>query len=230
MASAKPGHFGPDLYADWHCSSLGEITDALEHRLLLDMAGPLEKQAVLDVGCGDGTLLALARGEGAGLVAGCDPDPRMAKRARDRLGGVVVVGAGQALPFSDASFDRVTCITVLAFVDDPQAIVREMARVLRPGGVLLIGDLGRWSFWAARRRVRGWLGHSLWRAARFRTGGVLAGLIEGAGLVASPPVGAIFYPPWTWLARRMARFDSWLGARTTIGAAFIVARGRREVR
>lgn len=225
-AGSGAGRFGPELYADWHRSSLGEITDTLEHRLILELLAPLAGLSVLDVGCGDGTLLELFRASGADRVAGCDPDPSMVARARDRLGGCVTVGAGQALPFPDASFDRVTCVTVLAFVPDAPAVVREMARVLRPGGTLLIGDLGRWSLWAARRRIRGWLGHRLWRGARFRTAGTLAGMLRDAGLTVTASRGAIFFPPWTPAARAMAPMDHWLGKRMTVGAAFVVVSGR----
>jgi len=221
------GQFGPDVYAAWHRSSLGEITDILEHRLLLRMAEPLAGQAVLDVGCGDGTLLGLFRDAGAARIAGCDPDPRMVAGATDRLGAVAVVGVGQALPFPDASFDRVTCVTVLAFVPDAQAVVSEMARVLRPGGSLLIGDLGRWSSWAARRRIRGWLGHRLWRGARFRTAGALGRLMHNAGLTVTASHGSIFFPPWTPAARLMAPLDARLGACMTVGAAFVAVIGRK---
>ena len=84
-AAATPpsaGQFGPDIYAAWHLSSLGEITDALELRLILRLVGPLQGQSVLDVGCGDGTLALVYARRGAGRVSGCDPDPRMIDRAR----------------------------------------------------------------------------------------------------------------------------------------------------
>ena len=127
----------------------------------------------------------------------------------------------QALPFPDNTFDVVTCITVLAFVPDAIQAVREMARVLRPGGCLVIGDLGKWSLWAARRRVRGWFGAKMWRTAKFRTAKEMAGPTEAAGLTTGSVKGAIFYPPSTMLARLIAPFDSTLGEITTLGAAFV---------
>jgi SAM-dependent methyltransferase len=225
-APPPAGQFGPAVYAGWRRSSLGAITEALELRLVLDLAGPLRGRAVLDVGCGDGTLaLALLRA-GAARVAGCDADPRMIMRARGQAAGAggavdLAVGRAEALPFADGSFDVVTCITVLAFVPDPAGAIREMVRVLRPGGRLVIGDLGKWSFWAARRRIRGWFGAALWRAARFRTAGELAGMARGAGLAVTDVRGAIFFPPWEPLARLMAPFDAALGRLTTLGAAFV---------
>ena len=220
------GQFGPEVYAAWHRSSLGEITDKLEQRLILSLLEPLQGRSVLDVGCGDGTLARVYADCGADRVHGCDPDLRMIAHARtrhmrDHAAIDLVVARSQALPYADRSFDVVTCITVLTFIQDVDVVVREMARVLRPGGRLVIGDLGKWSYWALRRRMRGWFGANLWRDAQFRTAGELATVIRGAGLTIGKVRGAIFFPPWTGLARLMASFDLLLGRATTLGAAFV---------
>jgi SAM-dependent methyltransferase len=226
------GQFGPGVYSAWRASSLGEIVDDLEQQLLLRLAGDLRRRAVLDVGCGDGALtLAFARA-GAASVAGCDIDPRMISRAigratEQRQVVQYAVANGLRLPFADLSFDLVTVITVLAFVPDAEGAVREMARVLKPGGVLIIGELGRWSLWAARRRVRGWLGSTTWRAAGFRTAAQVHDLAQSAGLSVEHVSGAIFFPPWLALARLLAPWDAVLGERTTLGAAFVAVRSRK---
>jgi SAM-dependent methyltransferase len=232
VAPPPAGQFGPDVYATWRRSSLGEITEALELRLILRLAGPLQGKAVLDVGCGDGTLALIAARHGAARVVGCDPDPRMIARATARGAADIgfAVARSQALPFADGSFDVVTCITVLAFVPDAAGAIGEMARVLRPGGRLVIGDLGPWSYWAARRRVRGWLGAALWRGARFRSAGALAAMARRAGLTVDAINGAIFYPPWTAVARLMAPLDPALGAVTTLGAAFVSVMATKHAR
>jgi ubiquinone/menaquinone biosynthesis C-methylase UbiE len=72
----------------------------------------------------------------------------------------------------------VTCITILAFVPDVSNAVREMARVPRAGGQLVIGDLGKCISWAARRRICGWFGATLCRAARFWTAKELAAMVK----------------------------------------------------
>ena len=224
--STRTGQFGPVVYAGWRDSSLGEITEALEHRLIFRLTGPLGGRLVLDAGCGDGTLARAAAREGAGRVSGCDLDPRMVGKARatasrDNMAVDLAVARLQALPFPDNTFDVVTCITVLAFVPDAIQAVREMARVLRPRGCLVIGDLGKWSLWAARRRVRGWFGAKIWRTAKFRTAKELMGMTEAAGLTPGSVKGAIFYPPATTPARLLAPFDPTLGEITTLGAAFV---------
>ena len=228
----RAGHFGPDIYARWRDSSLGDITEALEHRVILTMSGTLANKSVLDVGCGDGTLPRVFARHGAAHLAGCDLDTRMVDRARAEAlrEGIAIdlsVASALALPYPDASFDVVTCITVLAFIPDAGSAIREMARVLRPGGRLVVGDLGKWSIWAARRRIRGWFGARFWRGARFRTAGELSGLVRDAGLTVAAVEGAIFFPPWTPLARLMAPLDRRLGQMTTLGAAFVAVLGTK---
>ncbi len=132
-----------------------------------------------------------------------------------------VVGRVEALPFADGSFDVATCVAVLTFVDEAEPAVLEMARVLRLGGCLVIGDLGRWNLWAARRRVRAWLGAKFWQAARFRSARHLAALAQRAELAVGAIQGAIFFPPCPMLVRLMAPIDEYLGKFTTLGAAFI---------
>lgn len=165
-------------------------------------------------------------------MVGLDPDVKMlgAARARAetaRLPLDLVEGRIEELPFASERFDVVTAVTVLCFVRDEASAWREMARVLRPGGRLIIGELGRWSLWAARRRVRGWLGAPLWRAARFHSAEQLSRAAEAAGLRVEQVRGAVFHPPSATLARLIAPLDTRLGRRTTIGAAFIAVRASK---
>lgn len=218
-------------YAGWRASTLGRITDRLEDALLLDLLGDVAGRAVLDLGCGDGALAVRLAAAGAQVV-GLDADPAMllAAAARAADAGVNVhlaTGRAEALPFATGRFDLVVAVTVLCFVPDADTAFREMARVLRPGGAVVIGELGRWSLWALHRRIRGWLGHRLWRAARFHTGTGLRRLAAGAGLEVRTVRGAVFYPPVAALACAMAPLDPWLGWITAIGAAFVALRAEK---
>jgi ubiquinone/menaquinone biosynthesis C-methylase UbiE len=223
--TTAPTTIGPEVYESWRATSLGVVTEAIEQRLILDLMGNIEGAYILDVGCGDGALVCAAASRGA-EVTGVDPDPAMLAAARTRadkdgITAAFLEGRIERLPFPDAAFDVVVSITVLCFVPDASAAVREMARVLRPGGRLALGELGRWSLWAAIRRLRGWLGAAPWKRARFRTADELRALAEQAGLSVTAIRGAVFYPPVGLFARALAPLDSWLGRLTTVGAAFI---------
>ena len=226
MVEANPStvEIGPEAYTAWRASILGAITEAIELRLILRLAGPLRGQKVLDVGCGDG-VLSLAAAEQGADVTGVDPDARMLDAARRRSVGATLAvrfaeGRVERLPFPDSTFDAVLAVTVLCFVPDADTAVREMARVLKPGGRLVIGELGRWNLWAAWRRIRGWFGSRTWRHAWFRTMYELRMLAEGANLSVIDAQSAVFYPPVAILARLIAPADGWLGRKISIGAAF----------
>lgn len=229
MTQASPPtltHIGPTACDDWRRTPLGALTERLEHGLVFEIAGRLDGLRVLDVGTGDGAFAMAAAGRGA-LVTGVDPDPAMlaAAAARARAMGVdLQLGDGlvERLPFADGAVDLVFAVTVLCFVADADAAVREMARVLRPGGRLVLGELNRWSSWAALRWAKGLVGNRTWRSARFRTATQLRRSITAAGLTVASVDGAIFYPQLAAVAPLMAPMDRWLGRRTTVGAAFVV--------
>lgn len=215
----------PAAYRKWRASTLGRITDALERELILDQIGPASGWHVLDVGCGDGEF-ALELWKRGAKVTGIDASPAMigAARARAAQHGADIafeVGTAQSLPFRSNAFDRVVAITVLCFVKDAASVLREMAWVLRPGGLVVIGELGKWSTWAAGRRFRGWLGSSLWGQAHFRTERELRALAREAGLVVNSSMGAIYYPHCGVAARLLGPFDHKFSRLTTVGAAFL---------
>ena len=216
----------PVAYAAWRESRLGQATDAIEQHLLLDVIGSPAGLAILDVGCGDGALALELASRGA-LVTGADASAEMiaAARARARRQERTVgfeVAKAEALPFAAGSFDLVLAVTVLCFVEDLRAALGEMLRVLRPGGRVVVGELGKWSAWAAKRRVQAWCGSTVWRRARFRTASQLRRLAREAGLVDVSVTGAVFYPPSGLAARLLAPIDRRLGQLTTAGAAFLV--------
>lgn len=216
---------GPDLYAGWRESDLGAITEALEDRLLYALTGDVGGKAVLDTGCGEGALAVSLHERGA-IVTAADPSWPMiaAAQARTQSAGcnvALVQARGEQLPFADGSFDLVIAKTVLCFVGDGQPFVSEMARVLRPGGRFVIGELNKWSSWAAQRRLRAWFGSKLWQRGRFRTPGELRRLAETAGLSVETVQGAVYYPRIRAAARAMAPHDATLARWTTVGAAFL---------
>src|SRR5215469_1600222 len=117
---------------------------------LLDIG---QDDRILEVGCGPGALIqVLAARATKGVVAGVDLSPVMLQQAsrrnaeairegRVRLQG----GSATALPFEEASFDTALSANSLPFWPDQEAGVREMWRVLKPGGVIAIILQPRWA-------------------------------------------------------------------------------------
>jgi demethylmenaquinone methyltransferase/2-methoxy-6-polyprenyl-1,4-benzoquinol methylase len=104
---------------------------------------PRDGGHVLDVATGTGLVAAelLARGFD---VTGLDQSPDMLARARARFGPRVelVESSAEALPFDEGSFDHLTVTYLLRYVDDPADTLKELARVVRPGGVLASLEFG----------------------------------------------------------------------------------------
>src|ERR1700677_2006782 len=109
-------------------------------RALVSEIAPRAGQRVLDVATGTGMVAAelLARADCS--VVGIDQSPQMLAGARERFATrersrvELLEGEAEALPFADASFDALTFTYLLRYVEDPAATVRELARVVRPGG------------------------------------------------------------------------------------------------
>jgi ubiquinone/menaquinone biosynthesis C-methylase UbiE len=98
---------------------------------------------VLDVGCGTGALLGrLAGSHPAARLSGVDPVPEMLAVARRRLPPEVELREGWAerLPFADEQFDVVISCNMFHYLQRPVDALREMRRVLRPGGRLIVTD------------------------------------------------------------------------------------------
>jgi SAM-dependent methyltransferase len=127
-----------------------------------DFAGVDRGQRALDVGCGPGALTGeLVARLGADAVAAVDPSEPFVVAARERHPGVDVrLASAEELPFPDSEFDVALAQLVVHFMADPLAGLREMARVTRPGGVVVAcvwdhaGGRGPISpFWTAVRRL-----------------------------------------------------------------------------
>jgi SAM-dependent methyltransferase len=109
--------------------------------LSVDLPGRASEPSfdVLDAGCGTGGLIRrLAHRHPNWRWTGVDLEPLACELSRQRCAANIVQGSVGALPFSDESFDAAVCSDVLYHLDDDLATVREIFRVLRPGGVVVI--------------------------------------------------------------------------------------------
>lgn len=94
---------------------------------------------VIDVGCGDGRHIVEAARRGC-FAVGLDYDAGELRRARERIGAQrvdLVVGDATRLPFRDGAFDAAICTETLEHLPDDAGAIREIGRLLRPGGTLL---------------------------------------------------------------------------------------------
>jgi demethylmenaquinone methyltransferase / 2-methoxy-6-polyprenyl-1,4-benzoquinol methylase len=116
--------------------SLGQ--DPRWRRFLVSYVDAAPGDRILDVATGTGAVAAeLIRQKRCAVIA-VDQSPEMLAVAAERLpaGVELVEASAESLPFEDASFDGLTFTYLLRYVDDPGATLRELARVVRPGGTI----------------------------------------------------------------------------------------------
>jgi len=123
---------------DRYAAALSFGQDPRWRRFLVSCIEAEPTDTVLDVATGTGAVAReLLRQKGC-TVVGLDQSPEMLAEARRRLPKEVrlVEASAEQLPFPDASFDALTFTYLLRYVSDPGAMLRELARVVRPGGTV----------------------------------------------------------------------------------------------
>jgi len=115
---------------------------------------PPNARRILDLGCGTGMFLKeLSRH--AEFVAGIDASLEMLRMANVRRGkAALVLADADQLPFADGSFDAVVSVTLLQNMPDPAVTIKEVARVLRPGGRAILTTLKRKH---SQKDLEGWV-------------------------------------------------------------------------
>jgi ubiquinone/menaquinone biosynthesis C-methylase UbiE len=183
-------------------------------------------RSVLDVGCGTARGLAILREAGFTNLRGLELSAEMIAQARSKLGGAVPIDQGSAfqLPYADGSFDVVTSWNFVHMfrLDRQRALIREMARVCRPGGRLVVEldslHKGLFANLLEQYRKRGSTKfNAVWELSTLFPSALFTSVrVRGAAFPVlyrwfykAPDVGAAlertaFVPPLNWLASRLA--------------------------
>jgi SAM-dependent methyltransferase len=127
---------------DRYTSSEDSFSENIERPVIESLLGDLRGASALDLGCGSGVYATRLAARGAHVV-GVDLSAAMIDLARERARAQgaaldwLVADISRPLPFADAQFDLLFTATVLHYVEDLSAVMREVARLLRPRGRLI---------------------------------------------------------------------------------------------
>lgn len=123
-------------------SSPGLSRQSLRHRSVAATVAQYvgKEAAILDVGCGQGQLSAVLQANGYTALHGCDwlPEAEVANAPEDFAYCEVDLNAQGLAAYGSASFDAIVCSDVLEHLENPAAMLREFARVLRPRGRVIV--------------------------------------------------------------------------------------------
>ncbi len=160
---------------------------------------------LLDVGCGTGRFSERARRRGARVVA-MDLGPRLLEITLDKADIWPVVGDGLMLPFKDEGFDVVVSSEMIEHTTNPAAAVREMARVLKPRGRLVLTCPNKAWLWSVRLatllKLRPFQGYE-----HFPSFSELEKSVTVSGLVVRQHVGL---HPWPFQIRPLWVLSRWI--------------------
>jgi demethylmenaquinone methyltransferase/2-methoxy-6-polyprenyl-1,4-benzoquinol methylase len=165
-ASSAPG--GPNRFAQRLFSPLPERYNRLAEvlsfgqngrwrRAMVDHIVTASPDLILDVATGPGGVALQMAGRTGARVVGVDVTEAMLRQGRENVAAAgariqFALGRGEQLPFADGTFDAVSFTYLLRYVDDPAATIKELARVVKPGGVVTnlefaVPESGFWRFW-----------------------------------------------------------------------------------
>ncbi|NNN00386.1 MAG: class I SAM-dependent methyltransferase [Acidimicrobiaceae bacterium] len=210
--------------------SLGQ--DRRWRKAMIDEVVPSKPSLVLDLACGPGGVTRALAERTSARIVGLDLSEEMLRLgqlnvARHGLDGriALVLARGEQLPFGDATFDAVTFTYLLRYVDDPAATLREIARVVKPGGSISSLEfsvppkiLARTAWWVYTRAVL-----------------PVAGLLTGGrpwwdvGRFLGPSITQHYrkYPlPWTLQAWQRAGIDDVKIRSMSLGGGVVISGSR----
>jgi SAM-dependent methyltransferase len=149
---------GPVDHADWNYRPLIGAVQRIRFRLIRTLLGTQQYARLLEIGYGSGVFMPELAKRSAELY-GIDPHPmpREVEQALRRHGvsASLVSGSAESLPYGDGHFDCAVSVSAIEYVPDIDRACRELIRVLRPGGVLVIATPGVSPIWDLALRLTG---------------------------------------------------------------------------
>ena len=233
---------GAETYDAWYRTAAGRLTDSLEKAAVFSLIRANPGRA-LDLSCGTGNYAAELARRGWSVV-GVDRSMGMLRSAQRKSGASArtlrfVLGDAATLPMRSGSFDLVTLVLGLEFMEDPLAALREVRRILRPEGILVLATLAPAGLWNLWRRLKRRATRSIWRDARFLDQAHVRTLLAASGLRFAGTASAVHYLPlvpwaaplrlWERLARqfpvgsasfRAVRCEPVIGGAQSTGSRF----------
>lgn len=145
-----------ETYDNFCSTPLGHFIDTVERALVGRVARPRPQETAIDLGCGTGAYAAYLKEQGLSVM-GVDISAKMLAVARRKASddATFIQSDLVHLPLPSERFDLAICNVVLEFVPDPEAVLSEGYRILKPGGHLVAGLIGKHSPWAERYARRG---------------------------------------------------------------------------
>ncbi len=222
-----PSYFrstGPFGYEDY--AALRPTWEAQARERLTRLERYVERGEVLDVGCATGIFLAIARERGW-TVSGIEIAPEAAREA-ERLTGCPIASSPEPFLREGRTFDAITLWEYLEHVPDPRAELRQMNRLLRPGGVLALSTPNA-GHRTVRRAPERWKEFKPPEHLSFFTVSTLSRLLTTCGfhVLSVHPIAPDYRAP-EWLERGIARLGQRFGnrhdRRTPLWPLFSIAR------
>jgi SAM-dependent methyltransferase len=180
-------------------NSLSRVYDAWfeeEGRLIfaseveaLRQALPLLPKPWIEVGVGSGRFA-----QALGIDIGLDPSSGLLKIARSR-GARVLLGQGEEAPFKDGSFGAIFFIATLCFIDSPNIILTEAARLLKSQGKVVLGLVLKESPWGQVYQREKETGHRFYRHATFYSYAEVDMLLKQTGFSIEKVISTLFQHP-----------------------------------
>jgi ubiquinone/menaquinone biosynthesis C-methylase UbiE len=128
-------------YDAYYQTEFGKNVDNLEKDTLKDLLNEMPCGEMLELGCGTGHWTEFFIELGFKVTALDNSKPMLEYAFRKKLDATFIEGNAQDIPFENESFQMISSVTMLEFVDDQEQVLKEIFRVLKPGGYLLLGCL-----------------------------------------------------------------------------------------